>query len=600
MSIKKCFLTILILIGFSALTYFYLWPGSRYLFDQRQDISLSDGTDPAAGPFVYWTLLETLKEQPSRFLYGSVVIDQMNPPEGHAVWISFFERIGMLLGQWLPYEQINPWMAFLGIFITLVVTYKMGRTLEWDRPTSFALAIAYGLCAYAKARAKVHPALAGIYFLPLTLLGFQFLRKTEDKWSLQKAAACFLFAAMSPFYYVILLAVISPFFLWFYFSRQDVKQDFRNSSIRLVKAALPAVLFLAFTLAKPVPSNSTVQTVFPKTGESQEWPHPFMQIFAAQPEDFLTNDISWGLRDWNPIRGWISREAAEEAMTTSNLHERTNGIRWIILGLFGLAIFLVWKRKQETSVWRHDFFIFASMALVGFLISLPPKWGDLLIGPSGLVHLAISQFRVPSRAGVIALFGLILCVGLLLKNLDRIHGFTKLKTMLRWPGFLIFLMLFDSPPLLNASPTFPIRPVDPGLQTLGDKCGIGLFFPYVSNTLALGEYYNSLQVIRRTSCRPINAATSTNRDLFMAQNFGLHQQVVGLVQSGDSRLKQALKKVVTCSGMNWVLFDERMPSQWTQSWCQEMNWKMVSARTCASPQPLDRLRELPEVCGPRP
>lgn len=596
MKLRALTLPLVIAIFLTALTYFSLWPGSRYLFDGRTDVALSDGSDPAAAPYMHWTLQKLWEENPKAYLYGALVSDRWNPPEGHAIWASFYERFLTLSGLGFNIEQVNTWHSFASILLNLLVMFLLGRKLGWSRELSVAGSIAYGLCSYAKARAKVHSALAGIYFLPMTLLGFVYLRDQKDRYSLQKAMLCFLLAAASPFYYVILLAVISPFFLWFYFQSASVASDKITGLKRLAMAALPAVLFLAMTLLNPIPSGSTVETVFPATGVAEEWPHPFMQKFAASPIDYLTGDISWGLTDWNPLRAELSSAALTDANQTSNAHERTNGIRWSVLFVLGLALWWLWKEKKSKTEGK-EIAIFTCMGIAGFLISLPPKWGGLLIGPSALVHLAVSQFRVPSRAGVIVLFAAVLITGMFITLLPKLGGFARLKRLIAVPGLMIFIVLMDLPPLMNKSPLAPILPVQRTLQALGETCGYGIYFPYVSNTYGLNEYYYFLQTLRSTECRPMNGATMTRRDQFFLGQFALVPDLIKLIQNNDAGLKQRLAKTVTCSGMSWIVFDPRMPPEWKRGFCASINWKMADDQVCLSPTPSSSLRALPETCG---
>lgn len=596
MNLRKYVVPFFIGIFLISLTYFTLWPGSRYMFDARTDVALSDGSDPAAAPYMHWTLQKAFEEHPSHFLWGAIFSDRWNPPEGYSIWVSFFERLLTITSSPFVIEQVNTWYAFGAILASLLGMFLLGRSLGWSRELSTAASIAFALCSYAKARAKVHSVLAGLHFLPFTLLGFVYLKRTEDKNSLWKAGICFFIAAISPFYYIIILAGISPFFLWFYFSDDEVRSNLNRSIKRLVYAAAPSVIFILFTLLFPNPPGTHPEHAYPITGQAQEWPHPFTQTYSASPIDYLTADISWGLKDWNPLRGQLSAYALEDAIRTSNPHERTNGIRWPVLFLALFVIYYVFKNKLNDN-WAREIKIFAWLGLVGFLLSMPPKWGDLLIGPSALLHLLVGQFRVPSRAGVVVLFSFVLIAGYFVHYLPKLNGFHRFKKLIAIPGLVILIVLFDMPPMLNTSPIAQILPVQKVLSDLKDNCGVGMYFPYVSNTYGLSEYYYFLQRLRSTECRPLNAGNATKRDIFLLQNFALTQDLIGQIQKNDGGLKQRLAKIAQCSGLNWIMFDPRMPPEWEKSMCQQLGWKMADDQVCLAPNLSTRLKALPEVCG---
>jgi hypothetical protein len=83
----------------------------------------------------------------------------------------------------------------------------------------------------------------------------------------------------------------------------------------------------------------------------------------------------------------------------------------------------------------------------------------------------------------------------------------------------------------------------------------------------------------------------------MLQNFALVPDLIRQIQTNDLGLKQRLMKVATCSGMNWIMFDPRMPPDWKQNVCIQMGWKMADDQICLAPRLSSTLKELPEVCG---
>lgn len=585
-----------ILIAYFFITYVYIFPGARWMFDGRKDIAMSDGTDPAASPMQYTVLINNLRENPLSFFYGAVPTVQYNYPEGMAVWFPWAEKaIIAVTHPFFALEQLYTWNAFVMIFLTALSFYFLGRYLGWSRNLSFAGSIAFAFTAYARARAKVHNTLAGLFHLPLIFLALEILIRRRDKKAIWMSAGLFVLASTVAQYYIILTAFFAPFLLWYFFSHPTVVSNWKHEAKRLTLSVIPAALFIMSTLLFSVPAEMKEKAVVaPKTGDSESWPHPFLSRFAAHPIDFVTGDVAIGPSDLNSVRGWLTRNV-QKKLGDSNPHERTNGIRWLILVAAALAFYWALKKKQELPPeTQKRIFILISMGFFAMLVSFSPMWFDLPLGPSGWIHAVVSQFRVPSRAGVIVNFCFVLAAGIFLHWFLTTKEF-KLKKWLIVPGVLPFLMLLDFPPLMNLMPTARILPAYQSLQNR-KECGVGVHFPYVSNSWGLSEFYYFLQRLRGTNCQVLNANATSDRDLFLLNKIPLHPQFFSGITSDNPQLKSQIVKLFECIGLDWIVFDQRVPASWRQSVCQRLGYTLTEETLCLSPQPKKGIMRLPEQC----
>src|SRR5690348_10169569 len=128
-------------IIFAGLTYAYLYPGSRALFEKRTDIVLSDDTDTSSVPLAYDELEQTFKEHPSYLLYGAVYTATPNPEHGVAQWFSWGERwIVVGAARFFPLEQLTTAFSFALMLLSALCMLLLTRYLGWDWWLSTGLA----------------------------------------------------------------------------------------------------------------------------------------------------------------------------------------------------------------------------------------------------------------------------------------------------------------------------------------------------------------------------------------------------------------------------------------------------------------------------
>jgi hypothetical protein len=597
------------------LAFFYLSPGGGLLLEGRRDKVLSDGTDPAGLPYGYSIVRDLVRENPRHLFYGAIPTDRLNPPEGLPIWLAWNEKLTVAaLGQFIPVEQLST--AFLVLIMSLsgICFYFMGRLFGWDRSLSFALAICWAFNAFTRARAKVHMGFAGTYHLPLVLIALHLAIRGQSWRSLAVSTLAFLVAATVPHYFLIITAFIAPLLLILVAIYPEARQSPKRVIGRLVIAALPAVVFVGYSYLKPLPSEVLKQgtVAYPRTGETKSGDaHPFMRQFGARPIDYFTGDIATGGNDLNPARALLN-DSVLKNLDGSNAHERSNGIRWLVWLAFGAAIFVLVKQREavpwSAEVQRRTWF-FAGLFGFCFLLSLPPDIFGLPIGPSAWLHKLVSQVRVPSRAGIFAQFALLLVVGEFLqawlfhreaKKSKREHVpvlWPKVRKFLLLSGTLPFLAIIELPPFLNPMPISPITPARAGL-TDGQPCGYGLYFPYISGTYSLLEYYYFLQSMRGSHCKIINAAmeTATNRNQWLMQTMPLHEKLYEDLNAKPGLWHARLVRFAQCVPLDWYVFDKKMDPEFIDKVCAALGWTKVAADSCRSPERDRPLQTLPETC----
>ncbi len=597
------------------LSFFYLSPGGLPLLKGRTDLVLSDGSDPATLPYSYSILIDHLKNSPRNLFYGAVPTDRLNPPEGFSIWFPWIEKLSVSLSEpFVALEQQSTFFVFVLFALSGISFYLMSRVRGWGQSLSLALSICWAFSAYTRARAKVHMALVGVYFLPLVILGLDLAVLRRSRRSLLAAALCLLLAAMSAHYYLIILAFLTPFFIGYAALRTNVRSEFKVVLPRVILAAAPAVFLVVWSYVKPIPASwikpDTITHI--KTGETQDGrSHPFLKRFASRPVDFFTGDLAIGPNDLNPLRGWLT-SVVNANLGDGNQHERSNGIRWLIWLAFGAAI---WALTQERlkSLWtdleRRQIWLFLIFTAFCFWLSLEP---DVLPipGPSAWLAGLVSQFRVPSRAGVFMNFGILLVAGYFLhawleqpilkkgkKPTSDHQLWPRLRSKLALAGVLPLLAVAELPPFLNDMPLSRIVPQRADLAD-GQDCGYGLYYPYVSGTWGLLEYYYFLQSMRESRCKIINANSDTvsdrNRQLMRAMP--LHEKYLELIRSNPAAAKLQLTHMARCLPMDWIVFDPRVSKSFMNEVCGELGFEITSGDTCRSKERARTPMAKPESC----
>jgi hypothetical protein len=384
---------LLILILVVGLTYLYLYPGSEALFEQSKDLVLSDDTDTVPVPYSYDAILQTWKEHPSRFFYGTVYVEKGDPERGIAQWMPWSERwIVLFMSNFFVLEQLSSALVFALLLINFFAMYGLARYLKWNPWVAVGLGLAWAFNPFTRARAKVHMAMTGTYHLPLIFLGLFLLARGKSWRSAVAASLAFLLAMTTVHYFIVTVLFLSPMFLFFLFLQKETQQALRDNwkkfAWRSCIAFLPAILFLGFNYKFTVPSDvkMAVAESYPSSGKAAEGEtHPYLTYYASKPIDYLTGDLSlvWNFT-FNPLLEGLTQHVVE-TLDSGNTHERSNGIRWVLIALavFSLVNLLRRKYSLQDSVGRNTSYFFV-LATVAFWLSLSPdshfQAGDRRVG----------------------------------------------------------------------------------------------------------------------------------------------------------------------------------------------------------------------------
>lgn len=602
------------LLALLVLAFVYLHPGGSLLLSARTDQVLSDGTDPTTLPYAYSIVIDHLQHRPSLLLFGAVPTERLNAPDGFAIWFPWLEKI--VVAAFSPVvvlEQLSTLYVWLILTLTGMCFYALGTTLGWSRPLAFALALCWAFNAYTRARAGVHMALAGLYHLPLLVLGLHLVVNKRDRKSLGLAMLCFLGAATTAHYYLIITAFLTPFWMIYLLSSREWAGARTALLSRAALALLPAVLLLSWSFLKPVPGDTLrpEATVRIPTGAAAPGEiHSFMHRFAARPVDFLTGEMAPGAHDLNPLRGALSRHVLRN-IGDGAAHERANGIRWLVLAAFVWALWRVAAgspRAVMPSAVRRPILAFAGLAGFCFWLALSPSIFGADVGPSRWLYALVPQLRVPSRSGPFAHFGVLMAVGFFLQwrlfdprpaiSTDAAGARPRASRFIRLlasAGVLPLLALGELPPLLN---DMPVARIVPQRDRGSEACGLGLYFPYVSGGWALTEYYSFLQSMRGSRCQIINAPApiSSPRDPLFMTYMPLSTEILQAIQSDQPELKAGLVRLARCVPLEWIVFDPRVPEHWARELCGQLGWQMPALDTCRSQERGRAMIRLPEAC----
>lgn len=576
-----------VLALFFVLTYVYLLPGSEVMLEGRTDVVMSDDTDPAALPYMYDQLIQTWKKAPSRFFYGSVYVDNMDPGKGMAYWMSWSERFTMLMASlFFPVEQISTAVVFVMLLLNALSMFALARFLGWNIWLSLGAAIAWAFNPFTRARATVHMAMAGIYHLPLIVLALLLVARGKSWRSTALAAAALVLACTVNHYFVVTAAFLSPFFLLFLFFQPESRAKPKRVAKRLALAVLPAVFFLGFGFTHPVPADAPLNATqaMPRTGETADGSvHPFLTTYAARPIDYLAGDLSLaqGPRDLNPLRGSLN-EYILSHLDNSNPHERSNGIRWTLLLLAALALLSTVRRKSSLRI--HLLWLFALTAF-GFWLSLSPQSPVPALSPSYWLQSLVSQVRVPSRAGVIVHFAILLIVGMWLTATEakgKWDRWDRWHRYLLWPAVFPLLMLLDYPPLVQDVPMAKVRPAYQELQRPKGACGVGMYFPFANHYYGSVLFYAALQQLRGTDCTILNSTTDPVQLQLLTERF---PPVIGFIEALDKNfvIVDQMQRLARCVPLSWIAFDPVVPAGWRERLCRQLGWRMHPDLTCVSP-----------------
>jgi hypothetical protein len=570
----------------AVLAYFYLLPASLLALRGDTSLILTDGGDAVTAPTVYWTMVEAVTREPARLLFGTVYTELLHPPEGYGLWMAWQDRVLVtILGSVVPVEVVPTALVWALMVLNGLSFYAFGRVEGWRRPVCLALGIAFAFSVYTRARAFVHPSLVGLYVLPLAFLALRLTQRARRPRELVLPALALLGCATSSHYYILMVAAVSPLLLWFYL--RDLPRGTRLAgTARLAAVAAPAILFLGWNLlATAPPQLAGKQAVF-RPPVMTHW----LTEFAARPSDYLVGDIAEKKDrqpDWNPLRARVSAYA-QKNVHPSNFHERSNGIRWVVLaGFAALAAAMVAPRARRRlpEALRHPVAFYLVFTLCAFLLSLAP--GSLHLetdlGPSRLVHAIFPNFRVPCRYGAFVHFGVLAAVGW---GLHALLARVWERPSARWAAAILLpaVAVADYPPMVG----LPMLPPAPTLAALeaaspGGVCGTGLVFPYTASHPHFEhekDLYAALQRIRGTRCRLLNAPAVTETSQRLMATLG-HNAFAAAGRAVEDKLIAFAR----CARLEWIAFEPSVPPPTRNRVCAALAWPQISGDVCRARAP---------------
>lgn len=563
-----------------AVGYVYMLPLSRDIFRPNTSRMIGDGTDLTSLSWGYRIIMDAWLHEPSRLLFGSIFTENTNAPMGSVLWTPWIERILVpLLWPFTDDANVVTAMAWALMALTGVSTYVYGRLLKWPRLVSLAMGICFAYNSFTRARANVHTAFCGLFgivaiFIALELLSNREWMKPERvKRSLVWASVALFVATLSPHYYLVIFITLVPFFaVYFLLRARSARLPLLPSMGRLLLCSLPAVLFLAWNFAMPVAPKyaGRIQAIPEIRKEHLEYLH----AFGAHPIDYLGFDLKLGDKDWIDARQAITKTIRRE-IGGSNDHERSNGVRWSLLALFAAAVVAqLWPNHprglEARSSQRRKLFI--AFAVICFLLSMSPqglKSYDEELGPSLYVFKMLPNFRVPSRFGPFAMFGIIVVAAEFLVSVTRRWRSTrKLATWVLNPLLPVVAFVDYAP--LNPMQVASFSYARTELSLPSGECGMGMGLPF-----SHWGYWIFMQT-RGTQCQvmfPADAATERTLERYFVDTGGPEQE----------KLRADFTRFARCTGMDWVIFTSYVQQPARERICADLGWTFVSNDSCRSP-----------------
>ncbi|MGE4132954.1 MAG: hypothetical protein AB7F86_15035 [Bdellovibrionales bacterium] len=581
-------------IGFLLIAlYVYFYPGSQALLDGRTDTVMSDGSDPASLPYTYDLAKKLWQDHPSRYFYGSLYIDGIDPVHGISLWVSWMERwLGLLYSYLVPIEQVSTAFTLTIVAFNFLAMYILGLILGWRISVRLPLSLAWAICAYTRARAKVHPALAGTFHVPLIFLGLYLVFKGKSWRSLALSAVAFLIAASGAHYYLVTSIFLSPFFLLFLFLQPETRVRFKPILLRLITAIVPAMILLGWSFFMATPPGAKITSEESKNyGVLEQYDvHPFMNIFCAHPVDYLAGDISLEQNgvDWNPLRDVINSSILSN-LGDSNPHERTNGIRWTILIIALLAVaHLAFKCKDFSGAEKRNLLFFLGFAAFTFWLSLAPDIPALGWSPSYWQAKIFPRVRVPSRAGVWTHFSLLMIVGIYL------HHSTNWLRYLTLPGALLALVVLDYPPI-QKMPMAPVLPAYEALNRSHGACGTGMAFPFTNPQYTSVAHYYFAQRMRGSDCPNLNSLQEPENILAITKYFPPSPQYLQALSYRKEEVEK-LESFARCIPLSWIVFQEGTPVPFAVEVCKRLGFNLSSDGVCRGTDSNSPTIQSPQNC----
>ncbi|AKV03098.1 hypothetical protein AKJ09_09761 [Labilithrix luteola] len=598
---RRAYLLELVVVAvlFTVLGFIWLHPASVELLRGNASSMLGDGSDSVTNPWQYQLVLDTFRHEPHKLLFGAIYSDQITTPDGSAVYIPWNERLIVLaLAPFMRAELMPTAVVWTYLVTSGLAMYACGRLLGWTRLVAFALAVAWAISPYTRARAACHIALVGLYFAPLAVAGIRILAGAPPpfRWSARRevvvAAALFLLVAFAAHYYVILVVVFAPIFIAFYAALLPRRASRLRALGRLVLAGLPATLFLAWTALVPVaPSDARHLPAVTQPEKVREEQHLYLHVFGARLVDYVAGDVRYGDRDLIAARRGITRSVRDSV--SGNYHERTNGIRWTVLGAAAVTIVLLSRsrlRRRLAPEARAIGFFALVLGSVALAVSLGPqglRYYDEDLGPAILVQRVIPAFRVANRAGVFVHLAALLGAGVFLSFL-----LSTLRS--RWAGRAVGLVVLGLVVVeylpLHPVPTWSIPNARTELTPPSGECGAGVLVPYTTFAFQVDEYYGAMSELRGTSCKLIHPAYLSPEDDALRAKLSTRD-----FSDGDRALEENFAR---CTGASWARFGLDAPEAYKQAFCADMGWTFVTPDACRGAPANDLGVRSPRECLP--
>lgn len=568
---------VVVALLFVVVSFFYLRPATTELLRGNAKVMIGDGTDSVTNPWAYRLVVDVAKSRPHELLYAALYSDQVDAPQGMAAYVTFIERmIVLLLAPFMRTDLMPTAVVWILMVLTGLAFHAYGRALGWPRVIAFSLAMAWAICPFTRGRAVVHAGMVGMYWAPFLFMALTLLARPPKHLTVRAAtivaAVLILVAVFAGHYFVMMSALLSPVFLLYYLLLLPSGASRVGALGRLAIAIAPAVVFLLWSVVMTLPAQgaramSTIKVTRTET--------PYMiRAAGAHPSDYVAGDVKLGDSDVIPARSRLTKEI--RAAAPLNRHERTNGIRWSVLACCAaLAVTLCvrrFRRRLSRSECILGGFAFV-LAVVAFLFALSPQGlriYDVDLGPIQLVAKQFPRFRVPNRIGTLVHFAALLGAGVFL---------TRVMKKKYVSAVVPLVVVLDYPPLepVTMADVVPARTdLEAVAKARGEACGAGLPVPFVTAGFRDEDYYQAYTSLRGTSCKMLHTSALTREDLTMRLMVG-----EPMFNQGDRMRAIWLTR---CTNAKWVMFRLSTPEDRKREFCAELSWSFVAPDVCRAPK----------------
>ncbi|OFZ81344.1 MAG: hypothetical protein A2583_14450 [Bdellovibrionales bacterium RIFOXYD1_FULL_53_11] len=537
---KKAIIATAVLAAFLLLAMLYLWPATYYTIAQNHVAGL--GEDGTAMPYFFWWLRETARIAPLNLLNPQIYGPQLGAPEGFYAYIPFAERILGLLSTPFSTPDQALFYSIAGQYATSgALAAWLGRRMGLDWILAFGLGICTAFTPYTHVRALTQPGFTGVFFLPLLMLAYDYLRTARAIKDAIVPSLLLLASAASAHYFILImltLFAVPAFFLW----RAWHTTKHSSRALIALAALVPLVLALGWLRFGPEIGISHIKKHQPlvrnifETYKNRGWD---LLVYSARPVDYLAGSHAPDAWDPNPLRKTLTRHVRSRDPNWY-MQERSSGIRWLIL--LSVIPMLAFRKRFPPGT-RHWIIFGLVFAATAYAFSLSPRCISPLgigIGPSRWVHALFPEMRAPNRWSIAVAAGLAVSYFALVSwLLGRIRS-------VRWRTgaslLVVALVILESPPTLRFPHYKAVAPIE-----RGDPCGLGIYFPYWrSDNMAKYQYATAM---RQSSCQLANLQRTPWVDKYLHDRLG--EQVI-LSNSGWSEAR----RVIGCLGIGWVRIED--------------------------------------------